>query len=394
MTSTARAPALVVAGLSVRVLAEAARAGGFVVIALDLFGDRDTRRASREWRAIGDPAHLRIDPAALRTALAEAALLPDVAGWVPAGGFEDAPDLLEAGGPALPCLGTTAGAVRRLRRPAEFFGVLDRLGLAHPPITHAPPAQAEGWLAKRGGGCGGLHVRAAVEMAADAAPPPADLYFQREQPGTPMSALFVADGERATIVALNRLLTVTLGERRHVYAGAVGPLQAPALERWLAAALDALVPEFGLRGLASLDFIADRHGHAWLLEINPRPSASMALHAAAWPGGLMHAHMDAVRGRLPSGPAHHRAGVRGTRIVLAPAAAVMTDALSDALAALQHVHDLPAGGSRFEAGAPVCSVSAEAATEDAVLRALDARAADVRARLGPAGLSPFEELAA
>jgi predicted ATP-grasp superfamily ATP-dependent carboligase len=162
MTSTARAPALVVAGLSVRVLAEAARAGGFVVIALDLFGDRDTRRASREWRAIGDPAHLRIDPAALRTALAEAALLPDVAGWVPAGGFEDAPDLLEAGGPALPCLGTTAGAVRRLRRPAEFFGVLDRLGLAHPPITHAPPAQAEGWLAKRGGGCGGLHVRSAA----------------------------------------------------------------------------------------------------------------------------------------------------------------------------------------------------------------------------------------
>jgi predicted ATP-grasp superfamily ATP-dependent carboligase len=379
---------LVVAGLSARALAEAAREGGWDVVALDLFGDRDTRRASRWWRPIGEPARLRIDPVALRAALAEAALLPDAAGWVPGGGFEGAPELLEAGGAALPCLAMAADDVRRLRRPDEFFGTLDRLRIGHPAVTATPPARADGWLAKRAGGSGGLHVRPAAEAAADPSPPPDDLYFQREQPGTPMSALFVADGERAAVVAINRLLIATLGGSRHAYAGAIGPVCAPALERRLDAALAALVPAFALRGLASLDFVADAQGHPWLLEINPRPSASMALHAGAWPGGLVRAHVEAVRGRLPPGPACRRAGVRGTRVVFASCGGLVDDALSDALAATPHVHDLPAAGTRFAAGDPVCSVSAECASVDEVSRVLFARAARVLMILGDAAGMP------
>ena len=38
---------LVVAGISARIMAESARQGGWRVVALDLFGDLDTRRASR-----------------------------------------------------------------------------------------------------------------------------------------------------------------------------------------------------------------------------------------------------------------------------------------------------------------------------------------------------------
>jgi predicted ATP-grasp superfamily ATP-dependent carboligase len=393
MSEGPRLAPLVVAGLSARVLAEAAREGGWEPVALDLFGDRDTRRASRWWRPVGDAASLCLDPVALRAALAEAALLPRVAGWVPGGGFEGAPELLDAGGAGLPCLGMGRDAVRRLRQPHVFFAALDRLDLPHPPVARTLPAPAEGWLAKHAGRSGGLHVRSAAEAADDPSASTVDLYFQREQAGAPMSALFLADGERAVIVALNRLLTATLGTRRHVYAGAVGPVHEPALERRIAAALDALVPEFGLRGLASLDFIADRHGRPWLLEINPRPSASMALHAGAWPGGLLRAHVEAVRGRLPVAAPRHRPGLRGTRVVFATAPGTIADALSDALAALPHVHDQPQGATSFAAGDPVCSVSAEAPGEDAVLRALDARAAEVARRLAPA-LAPSEELAA
>ena len=384
---------LVVAGLGVRALAESAHQGGWDVVALDLFGDRDTRRASVDWRTIGDPALLRIDPAALAGALRAAARLPGVIGWVPGGGFEGAPALLEAGGASLPCLGPTAAAMRRLRDPRLFFAALDAFGLDHPPVVFAPPEHAAGWLAKCGGGSAGLQVMDAALCCAEREPAPPDRYFQREQAGTPMSALFVADGTRAVIVALNRLRVEARDGRRHVYAGALGPVVAPDLEAQAARALAALVPEFGIRGLGSLDFIADDHERAWLLEVNPRPSATMTLHADAWLGGLMRVHVNAIGGRLPAAPPRRRPGVRAHGIVFAERDCEVDASLSEALAASSHCHDVPAAGARFGRGAPVCSVSADAASAEEALRMLEARATLVRARLVPDG-APHAELAA
>jgi predicted ATP-grasp superfamily ATP-dependent carboligase len=393
MQSDPAVATLVVAGLGVRALAQSALQGGWNVVALDLFGDRDTRRASVDWRPIGDPALLRIDPVALAEGLRAAARAPGVIGWVPGGGFEGAPALLEAGGAGLPCLGPSADAMRRLRDPRTFFGALDAFGLAHPPVVFAPPEHAAGWLAKRAGGSGGLQVVDAAVAVAEPETPPADLYFQREQAGTPMSALFLADGEHAVVVALNRLLVGAPDARRHVFAGALGPVIAPDLEVQVVHALAAIVPEFGVRGLASLDFVADDHDRVWLLELNPRPSATMTLHADAWPSGLVRAHVGAVAGRLPATPPRRRPGIRANRIVFAERECEVDASLSDALAASTHCHDVPAPGAHFARGAPVCSVSADAASADDALRALDARAQLVHARLVPDG-APHAELAA
>jgi len=393
MTTDPAVATLVVAGLGVRALAESALQGGWNVFALDLFGDRDTRRACVDWRPIGDPSSLRIDPAALAEGLEAAARAPGVIGWVPGGGFEGAPALLEAGAEGLPCIGPTADLMRRVRDPRVFFGALDAFGLAHPPVVFAPPEHRAGWLAKRAGGSAGLHVVDAAALGAEREAPPADLYFQREQAGTPMSALFLADGRNAVIVAINRLLVDARDGRRHVYAGALGPVVAPDIEVQAARALAALVPEFGLRGLASLDFVVDEQDRAWLLEVNPRPSATMMLHADAWPSGLVRAHVNAVGGRLPATPPRRRPGIRANRIVFAERACEVDASLSDALAASTHCHDVPAPGSHFPAGAPVCSVSADAGSTDDALRMLAARAALVHGRLVPDG-APHAELAA
>src|SRR6478735_12353623 len=111
---------LAVAALSARVMAEAAANDGFDVIALDLFGDEDTRRASSQWLPIGEPAEMRINPALVLPALQALAQRGDVIGWVAGGGFDGLPDVLEQGTAALPLLGTAAPAVRRVRDPAEF----------------------------------------------------------------------------------------------------------------------------------------------------------------------------------------------------------------------------------------------------------------------------------
>ena len=59
------APALAFAGLSARSMAEAGVREGFSAVALDHFGDQDTRRLAQAWQRIGEAAQLRIDPAAL-----------------------------------------------------------------------------------------------------------------------------------------------------------------------------------------------------------------------------------------------------------------------------------------------------------------------------------------
>lgn len=369
---------VVVAGLSARMLAESARQAGWRAIALDLFGDADTRRACAWWRRIGDAAACAIAPARLREALEHAAREPGVIGWIAGSGFEGIPDALEAGGPGLPLLGMPVAAVRRLRDPADFFATLDRLGLAHPPVCFQPPSPAEGWLRKSFGGSGAWHIRPADPQEGCGAQD----YYQRVQAGEARSALFLADGAHARIVALNRLLVRPLGALPFLYMGAIGPLRDAALTRTLQDALDRLVPAFGLRGLASLDFLAQA-GEASLLEINPRPSATMALHGRDWPGGLLRAHVLAVRGILPAIPAVPAPGLRGCLTVFADRPCRVGLGLAAELTRSPHCHDLPAPGERFLPGQPVCTVSAQGTSEEAVLSQLDARAAQVLRSLRP-----------
>jgi predicted ATP-grasp superfamily ATP-dependent carboligase len=374
----AMADTLVVAGLWVRPLAESARQGGWRVVSLDLFGDTDTRHASVRWERIGDPGAFAIAPILLHEALVRAAREPDVQGWVPGSGFEALPEALDTAIPGLPLLGMDAESVRRVRHPANFFPLLDELGLEHPEVSMAPPASPQGWLAKSAAGSGGWHIHPAGADAASGRPA---MYWQRVQAGDPLSALFLADGKRACLVALNRLVVRPLGGLPFVYHGALGPLRDEALARRLEAALARLVPALGLRGLASLDFIVEGE-HAWLLEVNTRPSATMVLHAQAWPEGLMRAHVRALHGELPPGPPAHAPGLRGCLTVFADRACRMGLALSAQLALSSDCHDVPAPGACFAECEPVCTVSATARTADAVLAQLDLQAGRIRERLG------------
>lgn len=371
---------LVVAGLWARPLAESAAQAGWRVIALDLYGDADTRRASARWLRIGNPSSFAIDPFLLREALHEAAREARVIGWVAGSGFEANPQMLSAGPPELPLLGMRCEAVRRVRDPATFFGTLDRLHLAHPQVSLRAPPTSDGWLLKQAGGFGGWHVRPAGEDDARAGPA---AYWQRRHAGEPMSALFLADGARARVVALNRLLVRPLGALRFIYHGALGPVRDSALMQQVQEALALLVPALQLRGLASLDFLA-HEGRPWLLEVNPRPSATMVLYESAWPGGLVRAHVRAVQGNLPGEPPSHRAGVRGDMVVYADRPCRIGPELAARLASAGDCHDLPASGTAFGCHEPVCSVSAEATDARELLARLDRRAQEIRRCLAPA----------
>ncbi len=371
---------LVVAGRSARLMAEAAARDGYDAIALDVFGDADTRRAARRWVDVGDAA-LRIDAARLLPALAAAAQDRGVIGWMAGSDFECEPALLARAAAQLPLLGTAPDAVARVRDPAPFFAALDALGLPHPDVVaDAPPADPRGWLRKQALATGGWHIRRADDPhPADAARRP---YWQREAPGCPMSALFIAAADGVQLVGFNALIVRPLGAHPWVYRGSIGPVELPAaIDTALRAAIGQLAARFALRGLASLDFLLD--GERWsLLEINPRPSASMALYADR---PLVRAHLAACRGEAAVNveAPKDRGTMRGHEIVFARQAFRLSPAQAAMLADAGDCHDLPAAGTAFAAGDPVCSISALGNNADAVGAALASRRQALRDTLNP-----------
>ncbi|MDZ5458247.1 ATP-grasp domain-containing protein [Azohydromonas lata] len=358
-------PLLLAAGVSVRQLAQAAAREGFSLVALDAFGDADTRAAACRWQRWRD-----FDAATLLAALDEAARA-GACGWIAASGFEAHPDLLEAAAQRLPLLGTPPAAWRRLRDPRRFFPLLDALGLPHPPTRWGEaPTDLQGWLLKDGGACGGRHVQPARGAAATRRALP---YWQRRMAGTPMAAAFVADGRRARLLGVHEQL-VGLAQAPFAWRGAVGPLtMPPKVSTHIDTALQQLVPACGLRGLGSLDFLLGADGTIALLEVNPRPGGTLQLYAAQSPLGL---HLRACSG-VPWAVQPVPQVVCGVETVFAPRTLHLGPHALRRLARRPWVHDRPGQACSLQAMEPLCSLNAQGATAAEVRAQLQRRHAEL-----------------
>ncbi|HEX6841165.1 MAG TPA: ATP-grasp domain-containing protein, partial [Stellaceae bacterium] len=301
-------PALI-AALSGRALAAAAARAGERAIVLDLFADRDTAGQAGTCEALPRGPHGFARDALLAAVARRAGA---VRGLVYGAGFEHDPALLDELSALVPLIGNAARTVAAAKDPLGFAALLARLGLPHPPTTRAPPS-GEGWLRKRIGGSGGSHI-----APADAAAPEVGVYFQQRVTGRAVSAAFVADGRSARVLGFSEQWTDGDGMAMFRYGGCVGPLALPAaLASAIAAACDAITQALGLVGLNSLDLLVD--GERWhIIEINPRPGASLDIFDGERGASLWRLHLDAVAGRLPSRPPTGPAVMRAAAIVYAP----------------------------------------------------------------------------
>lgn len=363
-------PTLALVAISARMLAEAAVHDGFGAVAIDLFGDVDTRQASTQWLPAGRAGSLCIDTTQVLGHLRELARLGTVAGWVAGSGCEGQPELLAEGARLLPLIGTAAPDVQRVRDPMTFFDWLDRHNIPHPEVRLSPPADPLDWLSKDANGCGGGHVQPAAAPLPQR--PRARRYCQRRAAGVPMSATYCANGSDAVVLGFNEGL-LHAGERPFVYGGVIGPVAVPAAAALqVTRAVHLLARGMALRGLGSLDFLLDGQAVS-VLELNPRPSASLALYTQHLAGGVMSAHVQAcLQQRLPdstpAGPPD--VAVRGEAIVFAPRALRLDAAAAAALRQHRGCHDLPAAGTAFAKGDPLCSVSTRGADAIAVRQRL------------------------
>lgn len=418
---------LLVIAASGRAIAQSAVRAGYRVQVVDAFCDQDSRDCGP---CIQVPmSGTGLDADALRPCLSR--LLADAdrgaagsgfSGVVYGSGLETSPDILEWLSTRLPLYGNRPDVLRMQANPACWFALLSSLGIAYPEVRFEPPAPDQGvdWLIKESGCSGGLGVR---PWRRHTARPRTAHYFQRRLDGPVMSMLFIADGRNLSVIGFNELLTTDqVTDLPYLYAGArSGAALDDAVRATIEADARALTAALGLRGINGLDFLL-HEGQVRLLELNPRPTATLAFyeqpvsevarqnHSAlpthsggegdaetslgrthsplagdGWgegdqpsssEGWIGH-HVRACQGRLPPSIPNAGPGVRGQRIVRA-----LRDLEIPAdLRWPEGAYDIPCPGTWVPKGAPLCSLLAEGPDADSVDRTLAERARSISAML-------------
>jgi predicted ATP-grasp superfamily ATP-dependent carboligase len=337
---------VLIAALSGRSLAEAARQAGYAPLVADLFGDLDTREIADAVEVVEGDFASGFKPQALLDALAQLADGRRPIGLVYSSGFEGNPGLLTAISSRWTLLGNAAETVVRLKDPMEFASLCARFDIPHPETVTAPPGDPASWLSKRRGGSGGGHIRGASARHDD------KRYFQRRIDGVPASALFAADGTRMRVIGWSRQWSSPSPDEPYRYGGAARPCGLPdAVLQSCEFEIAALTAAFKLKGLNSADYIFAGERH-WLLEINPRPGAALDVFQGF---GLFDIHIAACRGELLDASAG-KSGASAAAIVYANT----TVASVPAIAWPDWTRDRQRMGTKVGAGEPLCTVMAEA----------------------------------
>jgi uncharacterized protein len=346
-----RITTVLIAAASGRALAASARRAGFAPLVADFFGDEDTIAVAEAHVRLRSGIERGVDADEVMAACETLTRSRMAAGIVCGAGFEDRPDALARLSARWPLLGNSPERVAQVKNPAEFADACRRCGVPHPEISFVRPDDA-GWLSKRIGGAGGVHIGTGGDDD-DAAE---CRYFQRRTDGVPVSALVLADGGRALLLGFSSQWSSPRRGRPFRYGGATRPAAlAPQTAEAMTAAVHRLLAAFSLVGLNSIDFlVAGDRFH--VLEINPRPGATLDIFEPAGTS-LFALHVAACRGALPD---------RAPALDAAAASAIVYAAAEipemPAIDWPPWAADRQARGTRVAADAPLCTVIATAAT--------------------------------
>ena len=268
-------PKLILIGASIRAAAQSARRGGFSVIGRDLFGDQDTVEACDDFQIL--TANSIAELAAPRFSKAKIVL---------AGGV-DPVHLCRLAELPHQRLGATDEMWAVAQDVAFVRSVAEHCGVRFPETSYDTDGPLEGWLVKDPGSTGGLSVGWTCSNESSK-------LRQKWVPGRSHGASFLSDGVHCQLLGACRNHFRRIGPLPFVYAGSSGPRQfCENVQQQLSHVGNQIVSRTGLRGLFNVDFILNEQ-QIWLLEINPRWSASMeVLEKSLEVPSLLHAHFAA-----------------------------------------------------------------------------------------------------
>ncbi len=400
----------IIAAHSARAYAQAAAACGYSVITLDAFADADTQAASTQTFKLTFNDFM-LDAADFKRVFLSINL-DEVEGFLYGSLFDNCPELLAWVAARVRLLGNVPEVIQAAKN-FEFFKLLDELNIAHPevykgeslPSSSFPHTTLQvlqhsvnrsttvvrkresiltlkkrskkmdsrlrgnddvisdraNWLAKSLGGTGGTHIKPAIQAKKGD-------YFQRKIDGKPISMLFVADGKTAHLIGFNEQFVAPTIDMPYRFAGAVSWVVLPEnVQQKFCHAAQQLSSALNLRGINSLDAILDGD-ELWILELNPRLSATFNLYP-----NLLPAHIQGCMGDLMTDLKHFERQANTSNAQLIIYADTFVNVPNDKKWPAWVV-DIPPPNSVIAAGMPICTVlatadNAQAATQMVLERA-------------------------
>lgn len=391
----------VVVGVSVRALMESAAESGYTALAIDYFGDQDCRWSGKTIR-LGElgfsPAASNLLQAAEMMVFSHSGCRQQCQGLIYAAGPENCPDKLASWDARGLLRGNSTTTLQHVRNPWELSAALS-VNCSVPrfyPWEEWQPQKAgkTRWLVKPVNSGGGRDITWLAENNHIAQSQVAALGNEKNKyiiqeyiPGITASATFLADGEQAVIVGTSRQLIQQdeMYPSRFDYTGSIVPLNLPAgtmdeLLIKLEKVAGCLTRTFKLKGINTVDFIINAR-EIWVLEVNPRWSASVEL-IERWRGERLFTHhlaavnaenkwTDGCRKRVGKST-----GYWGKKIIYAQRK-VTVKATDTELRYYytQGLRDIPVPGTCITRGQPLCTVLAWGETNAACRVQLTCKAA-------------------
>jgi len=354
---------LAILGASARAAAFSALRAGFDVVTADLFADDDLRSRCRATRIENYPH-----------ALADWLARQEVDGWIYTGGLENYPNLIDRMASLRPLWGNAGEPLRNARHPLRLQKLCTAREILFPETrlaagSHLPSGD---WLVKTYRGSSGMGVARLDSQAALRHAVAKGAFLQRIAPGAPRAATYVVNRNVATLIGVTEQLVgcPEFVARPWTYCGSLAsstpPSQAIAeqLER-----VGQLLVDLHLRGLVGVDLLMDER-RLWLIEINPRYTASVEVVESALDRPAITQHVESLGSPLKGSPgnaAEQHAGrgqqVRAKAILFAQTSCTVGHSFSQwALeqSAAGQLADIPAEGTRIEPGHPVLTLFEQA----------------------------------
>jgi len=356
---------ILILGLSTRAIAESAVQGGYDVLTLDYFGDRDQKELVQNYSLMRDFHPSTSSGQALgfsAEALLTASHQLDFGAVVYVSNLENHPEVVEELAEGHILLGNSPTTLREVRDWPTLRSFCWEAGVPFPVtlfVGEALPKDGR-WLLKpvRSGGGHGISFWSEKPLGERR-------LLQEYIAGLDCSAAFVADGRNCVLLGVTEQLVgrEELGAGGFAWCGNVLPLALPlpvldALEDMAAK----LTRRFELRGVNGFDFVlARREGQfiPYLVEVNPRYTASMELMEWAYGLNILDLHVRSFEGELPSFSL--RGQLRQARFYGKGIVYAQTDVVMPETAGWREKdrRDIPFPGERIETGHPICTVLAQ-----------------------------------
>jgi len=382
---------ILVVGISVRAMVESAVRSGYQVVALDAFGDQDLKELTESY-ALHHDFHTAYSPGALYKA--GQTLSFDAITYT--SNLENHPDILARFGDSRRIIGNVPQVVTSVRNWAALFESLKHAGFTVPETIFTGEVRPAGsrcrWLLKpmlSGGGHGIRYYNPEIQYL------PANenrfcvpgFMLQEYIPGRPCSASFIANANECAVLGICEQLIGehSLGSRGFRYCGnllpvpeAIDPGSGNIILDKVRRLAEFLTKKYELIGLNGFDFIL-RGDQIYLIEVNPRYSASMEIIEIAYELPVFHLHTQSILyGNLPEfdletelnkGKFYGKSYLYAEKDVTAPDTGGWYE---------RGIRDIPESGEKIRKGGPVCTILAGNPSGEETLSEMIRQAQDIK----------------